>query len=82
MAETNLTTGKVRSNIHDMHLPPSQNDGNGYFTDVAAAHGVADSREGHGAVFLDHDFDGDLGTLPLSFPRLDEFIPGYVKFTH
>lgn len=40
-----------------------ENDGNGYFKDVAKERGIADSREGHGAVFLDADLDGDMGEL-------------------
>ncbi len=37
-----------------------RNNGDGTFTDIAAAAGVARSDDGRGAVWLDHDADGDL----------------------
>ena len=53
-----------------------ENDGFGFFADVASQVGLADTRESHGAVYLDFDLDGDQGILsssssllpPPSFP--------------
>lgn len=49
------------------HTTLRRNNGDGTFTDVSAASGIADTGQGRGLVQLDYDADGDLDILIANY---------------